>query len=513
MIPKNDRVRLLSQYVEGMDLTGLYNTYSRPGKIGVTPRIMTKILLYSYMEGIYSSRAIESACHRDMNFWYLLEGHTAPDHTTIARFRTLHFGPCAPAIMAEMTGTLRDLGEISGKTLFVDGTKIEANANKYTFVWKKATTKQQKKLLEKIAALVEDCEYRYGFRPVWRGEVKKKHLEQMIRRLRRIKEDEDIEFVHGKGTRKTQLQRDLETAEEYLEKLREYEKKLKICGERNSYSKTDHDATFMHMKEDHMRNGQLKPAYNLQVGTDAGYAVWADLFPFPDDMGTMVPFLERAEKELGFRYGTIVADAGYESEENYTYLETHGICGMIKPANYEISRTRTFKHDISRRENMDYDEAQDCYICSRGKKLLRTGERNYATKSGFQRVAAIYECKDCTGCPCKKQCIKGNHSKMPLEERAKRMEVSRTFERQRKESLERITTEEGCMLRVNRSIQAEGVFAEVKEDRGFKRYQCRGHENVLAETILILMAQNLARLDRRIQSGRTGIHLYPLKAA
>ena len=102
---------------------------------------------------------------------------------------------------------------------------------------------------------------------------------------------------------------------------------------------------------------------------------------------------------------------------------------------------------------------------------------------------------------------------MPLEERAKRMEVSRTFERQRKESLERITTEEGCMLRVNRSIQAECVFAEVKEDRGFKRYQCRGHENVLAETILILMAQNLARLDRRIQSGRTGIHLYPLKAA
>ena len=129
-IPKNDSVRLLSQYVERMDLTDLYHTYSRPGKIDVTPRIMTKILLYAYMEGIYSSRAIESACRRDINFWYLLEGKKAPDHTTIARFRTLHFGPCAVKMLAEMTLFLRELGEISGQTIFIDGTMIEANANR-----------------------------------------------------------------------------------------------------------------------------------------------------------------------------------------------------------------------------------------------------------------------------------------------------------------------------------------------------------------------------------------------
>jgi transposase/CRISPR/Cas system-associated endoribonuclease Cas2 len=496
-----------------MDLTDLYNTYSQPGKIKTPPRIMTKIILYAYMEGLYSSRGIESACRRDINYRFLLEGHKVPDHSTVARFRTLHFGPCAVKMMAEMTNLLKGIGEISGKTVFVDGTKIEANANKYTFVWKKATTKYQKKLCEKIAGLVEDCVNRYGFKSVWHGEVKKKNLEQLIRRLENIQEEEKIEFVYGKGTRKTQLQRDLEDAQEYLEKYEEYEKKLKICGDRNSYSKTDQDATFMHMKEDHMRNGQLKPGYNLQVGADAGYAVWADLYQSPGDVGTLIPFLKSAEQNLGFKYETVVADAGYESEENYSWLEEHDIRGMIKPANYEISKTRKYKHDISRRENMDYDEEQDCYTCSAGKKLVHLEEKKQKTKSGYIRETTIYECEDCTECPYKQKCIKGNHSKTPLEERIKRLQVSRKFERQRKDSLERITTDEGCMLRMNRSIQAEGVFAEVKEDRGFKRYQCRGYENVLTETILIMMAQNLCRLDRKVQTGRTALHLYPLKEA
>ena len=511
LIPQNDSVRLLSQLVEEMDLTGLYDTYSRVGKIEVSPRIMTKVLIYAYMQGIYSSRGIESACRRDINFWYLLEGQDIPDYSTIARFRTLHFGPCAEDLFIQMAVFLKESGEVDGKSLFLDGTKIEANANRYTFVWKKAVNKYQARLFEKIAVLQCACLQRYGFADKYEGKVSRDSLVDLISELASVAEEEGLEFTRGKGTRKSQLQRDLESGEKYLAKLDRYDEALRICGERNSYSKTDPDATFLHLKEDHMRNGQLKPGYNLQIGTNSGYAVWAKLFPYSTDTKTLIPFLKELEKKLGFRYDTVVADAGYESEENYTYLEKHGIRSMIKPADYEISKTKTFKQDISRKENMSYDKDHDQYICEAGNRLKKVSERSRKSQAGYLTRLSVYECEDCKGCPFKSRCIKGNHSDIPMEERRKRMEISRVFERQRRESLENITTDEGCMLRMNRSIQAEGTFAELKEDRKFKRYLCRGKPNVLTETFLILLAQNVCRLDRKIQNGRTGEHLYPLK--
>ena len=511
LIPQNDSVRLLSQLVEAMDLTGLYNTYSRIGKIEVSPRIMTKILIYAYMQGIYSVRRIESSCRRDINFRYLLEGHGVPDYSTIARFRTFHFEQCAENIFIQLTQFLKDSGEIDGTNIFIDGTKIEANANRYSFVWKKAVNRYQSRLLEKIADLSCECNERYGISSD--GELNRKNLSRLISELKQICDEEHIEFVHGSGARKTQLQRDIETAEAYLEKLIEYEDSISICDQRNSYSKTDHDATFLHMKEDHMHNGQLKPGYNLQVGSDSGYAVWAALFPDPNDTKTLIPFLKGLEEKLKIKYDTVVADSGYESEENYTYLEEHGIRAMIKPSNYEISKTRKFKHDISRKENMDYDPVNDQYTCRMGKLLKKVSDRKKKSKAGYNITASVYECEDCTACPFKRECIRGNNSKTPFEERNKRLVVSRTFETQRKTSLENIITDEGCMLRMNRSIYAEGVFAEMKEDRKFKRYLCRGKQNVMTETFLLLIAQNIERLHRKIQKGKTGEHLHPLKDA
>ena len=186
---------------------------------------------------------------------------------------------------------------------------------------------------------------------------------------------------------------------------------------------------------------------------------------------------------------------------------------MIKPMNYEISKTRKFRHDISRKENMDYDSENDQYICKAGKKLKKLYDRKNKSTAGYRITQSIYECEDCKDCPFKSKCIKGNNSKTPFEERKKRLKISRTFERQRKASLESIITEEGCMLRMNRSIYAEGVFAEMKEDRKFKRYLCRGKPNVLTETFLLLLAQNIDRLHRKIQNSKTGEHLHPLKVA
>ena len=512
LIPSDDSVRLLSQFVDRMFLGDLYRTYCRGEKEGIpTPHQMVKILVYAYMNRIYSSREMEEACRRDINFMWLLDGKKAPDHTTLSRFRTLHFGPCSEQIMAEMSQSLYQLGELSGETIFIDGTKIEACANKYTFVWKKAVSKNLGKLLGKLAAFVEACEEAYGIKLVYQGQVKMKHVKKLRKKLYSLKEAERIEFVHGTGKRKHILQKSIETLEGYLEKLKEYTKKLYLCGTRNSYSKTDPDATFMRMKEDAMGNGQLKAGYNLQHGVDSEYIVWLMLGPERSDGTTLIPFLESMERNLGFSYQKVVTDSGYESEENYGYLDGSGKLAYIKPANYEISKTRKYKNDIGCAENMEYDVEKDTYTCHAGKVIEKERIKKEKTRTGYERETVIYSCRECGGCPYKKECIKGNHCKTPLEERNKRLYISKKLQEYRQADLERIESDEGIKLRVNRSIQVEGSFGELKQNSRFRRFLCRGKQNVKAEAILLAFAHNINKLHHKIQGGRTGQHLFPLK--
>ena len=511
IIPEDDSVRLLSQFVEAMDLTDLYSTYERINS--VSPRTLLKIVLYSYMNGDYSSRSMELNCKRDINFMYLLEGAPVPDHATFARFRSIHFAPCSKRILAEMSNTLFDLGEISGENIFIDGTKIEASANKYTFVWKKAVTKNQAKLLVKLVDFVAECEQLYGLKIVYGDTVTMKHVKKLRKKLYALRQSENVVFVHGIGKRKTPLQKSIETLEDYLSRFKKYNQEIHICGERNSYSKTDHDATFMRMKEDAMGNGQLKPAYNLQHGVDSEYITWLTIGPQPTDTTTLIPFLKDAEEHLKFKYKNITADAGYESEENYLFLEANEQISYIKPANYEISKTRKYRNDIGKIENMEYDSQQDVYICRNGKKLTFDHIRHSKTKTGYVSEKTIYRCETCDGCSYKKECIKGNNCKTPLEERTKILQVAKTFLEYRQKDLERILSDDGILFRTNRSIQAEGSFGDLKQDMQFRRYLSKGTSNVLAESTLLAMARNINKLHNKIQNGKTGTHLFPLKSA
>ena len=511
LIPADDPVRLLSAFVEGMELNDLYQTYGKIKKNQATPRQLFKIMVYASMNRIYSSRDIETACRRDINFMYLLEGKPAPDHATFARFISLHFAQCSKKTLAEVSKLLYSLGEISGKSIFIDGTKIESVANKYTFVWKKAVTKNQAKLFDKILALVEECENLYGFKITYNGKVSLHTLKRLRKKLCRIRQEEGIAFVHGTGRRKTRLQKSLETLETYIAKLKEYNKKLYVCGDRNSYSKTDPDATFMRMKEDAMLNGQLKPAYNLQHGVDSEYITWLDISSRPTDTRTLIPFLKDMELYLPFKYQEIVADAGYESEENYLFLEENGQLAYIKPQNYEISKTRKYRQDIGRMENMKYDEKADCYYCKNGQVLTAQYEKREKTASGYRRTVTVYRSNGCSGCPFKTDCIKGNNCKTPMEDRQKVLYVSKKMKEKRQETLERITSDYGTQLRMNRSIQAEGSFANIKEDMEFRRYLYRGNANVTAQSILLAIGYNINKLHHKIQAGRTGRHLFPLK--
>lgn len=511
IIPNNDSVRLLGQIVEEMNLGEIYQSYSRFRKNQASPKQMLKILLYGYMNRLYSSRAIETACRRDINFMYLLEGAPVPDHATIARFRSVHFAPSAENILAQMTRLLADNGEISFKNLFIDGTKLESVANKYTFVWKKAVTKNLQKLMDKIPKLFHEVETHFGIKIVYENQIKQYHLKKLWKKLKKLQVEEGIGFVHGAGKKKSPLQKYFERLTEYRARLKKYTQYLHILGERNSFSKTDPDATFMRMKEDAMKNGQLKPAYNIQFGVDSEYIVWIMAGAQPTDTTTLIPFLDSFKQAVGHVYPNIVADAGYESEENYVYLEKNVQAAYIKPANYEQSKTRSYQKDIGRRENMVYDEAGDSYLCSNNKRLVKTGTRKSKSKTGYTSEKTCYACEDCSGCALKSKCIKGNNSKLPLEARTKHFEVSKTFQQKREEAKARIITEEGKLLRMNRSIQAEGAFGEIKADMEFRRFLCRGNQNVLAESILLGLAHNVNKLHNKIQCDRCKSHLHALK--
>lgn len=512
-IPKDDPVRLLRYFVEGMDLSELYRTYSHIEKNQATPRQMLEILIYAHMNCIRSSRKIEQACRRDINFMFLLEGKHAPDHTTIARFRSIHLASCAKDIFAQMDSRLASLGEISLENIFIDGTKIEAFANKYKFVWKKSVTKNMQKLVDKIPVFIKQVEETFGIHAIHEKEIQMYHLKRLRRKLKSLQRQESIHFVHGIGKRKSPLQKAMETLDEYIRRLKDYVYKLHVCGKRNSFAKTEHDATFMRMKEDAMRNGQLKPAYNIQYGIDAEYVVWVTVGSQPTDTTTLLPFLQDFEAHFPQKYLNVIADAGYESEENYLYLEQHGQIAYIKPNNYEMSKQRKYQKDIGRRENMEYNADEDFYVCANGKKISVSGERKQKTKTGYETWKTQYSCENCSNCTLKEQCIHGNRSKTPLEARTKHFEISKIFQQKRAEDLERITSKKGIELRVNRSIQSEGTFANIKADLQFRRFLGRGKVNALVESMLMAMAHNIGKMHHKIQSSRSGQYLFPVNNA
>ena len=327
------------------------------------------------------------------------------------------------------------------------------------------------------------------------------------------KEKQAVVFVYGKGHRKTGIQRAIETINGWLARLKRYNLDIHICGERNSYSKTDRDATFMHMKEDHMRNGQLKPGYNVNVATASAYIIGNYISADRTDTKAFIPFLEKLCKKHPVK--RVVVDSGYESEENYHYVDgSKQLSLFVKPSNHEQRKTRKYKTDIGRRENMPYDEERDEYTCAQGRKLSAVYTKSRKTETGYVQEVTVYECSDCKGCPVKEKCIRQKKTdKVPLTERTKRLNVSKYFAKQRHAMEEKISTEEGILLRINRSIQAEGVFAVVKEDMNFRRFMLRGKANVTVEWNMVSMAYNIMKLHHKIQTGRLGNHLIAPKTA
>lgn len=199
----------------------------------------------------------------------------------------------------------------------------------------------------------------------------------------------------------------VEQLQDYVERQAYYEECNQIFGKRNSFSKTDPDATFMRMKEDYMRNGQLKPGYNVQVGVENEYIVGVQLFSDRNDVNTLIPLMNQLEYNYGRKFINLIADAGYESEENYEYLTNKDITAYIKPSNYEYSKTKKYQRDMEFRLAMQYDEEHNRYICKNGQYLHRYGEKKRISASGYIAYNKVYEYENCKSCPHFGKCYKG----------------------------------------------------------------------------------------------------------
>ena len=483
LLPEDAPVRVTSAQLEELDYRKLYEAYSSRGRKSVTdPRVMFKVMAYGYQCGIYSTRKLEEACKYRVDFMWLLENGKAPDHSTLSRFRT---GRCAEAVeelFYQYIKLLESQSEVDHKSVFIDGTKIESRAGRYTFNWRGTAEKNLEKTKQKVLEQT--------------GCKTLRELEMLL-----SNKAEGITFVSGKGKHKTEQQREWESLEYLCQQWLKYAEQLAIMGEdRNSYSKTDKDATFMRMKEDRMRNGQLKPAYNVQIAVNSEYITGIDVFSNRTDVGTLVPFLRKLEMAQQQRYEEVVADAGYESEDNYLYLEANGQMSFIKPSNYEAQKTKKYRSQIGRIENMKYDREEDCYICAEGRKLYC---RKVSTEvhNGIPVTRAWYRCESCKNCPQREKCCRKQDINAPKE-----VIMKETFWEKRRQSLENITSERGIQLRMNRSIQVEGAFGLIKNDFGFRRFLTTGKKNVRIELLFLALGFNLKKRWMKQQKRRLETH-------
>jgi transposase len=486
-IPHHHLVRVVNTAVNRLDDHIFTTAYPGGGRDSYHPKMLTKIIIYAYTQRIYSSRQIAKAVRENVMFMWIA-GRQRPDFRTINRFRSERMKDILETVF---TGVLQFLVEekyVKLEHYFVDGTKIEANANRYTFVWGRAVVKHKMKLQEKVKTLfatIEESEKQEeqeqsGQALPELGETSaltSEKLEAAVRQLEAKLQSQPKDKPLKKAIRV--LRKDL------LPRLQKYEIHQERLGDRNSYSKTDTDATFMRMKEDHMRNGQLKPGYNVQIGTENQFIIGYSLHQRPTDTRCLKPHLEKVKASLGKLPKTVIADAGYGGEENYDYLESEQLEALVKYSTYHKEKSKKWQQDISKLDNWQYDEVEDTWMCAVGRKLLFRYESKETTESGYEIRKRHYRSESCEGCPLKEACTKAKGNR--------EISVSMKYLHYKRRAREKLRSEEGYALSVRRMIEPESVFGQMKNNRGFRRFLLRGLPKVSLEVGWLSLAHNLLK--------------------
>lgn len=480
LVPENHPARVVSSVVDSLDLSSLYAAYPGGGTSAYHPSMLLKVVVYAYLRNVYSSRKMEEALSENIHFMWL-SGNSRPDHNTLARFRSGPLKKGLREVFSQVVVLLNESGLVSLEESFVDGTKLEANAGRYTFVWGRSIKTNKAKMLARVNELLayadEVMEAEEKMPPLVFEEISPEKVKEVAAKINeRLKEQ-----TLPKGTRAKLRQ----VQKEYPERLARYEEQEKILAGRNSYSKTDPDATFMRMKEDHMGNGQLKPGYNLQVSAESGFVTHYSVHPDPTDTRTLIPHLKGAKEELGKSAKNVTADAGYGSEENYALLESEEITAYVKHSRFHREqRGKLSPYDSA---TWPHDPEKDTLTCAAGQTLVRTSTWNGRSPSGYPQTLAIYQASACGGCPLRTECYKG-------EDPNREVQVNHKQNEYRKKAGDLLRSEEGVARRKRRCFEVETVFGQMKWNKGFRRLLLRGKAKVETELGLLLLSMNMAKL-------------------
>jgi transposase len=476
LIDPNHPVNTVNQVIDKIELDPLLKNYQGGGTSSYHPKMMLKILIYAYLSNIYSSRKIEAALKENIHFMWLA-GMNKPDHNTINRFRTEKLKGILKKIFSQVVLLLSQEGHVSLKEAYLDGTKIEANANRYSFVWGNAIKTQKERMakqLEELWAYAETIakEELSDNDSVEFSKIDPEKVSETISKIDQALADKKVD---KKVKQKLQYAK-----KNWPKNLVKYQEQEEILAGRKSYSKTDHDATFMRLKEDHMQNGQLKPAYNLQISTCNQFILCYTLHQISTDTTTLIPHLEEFKELYQTLPQTLTADAGYGSEENYEFLENNQVEGYVKYNYFHQDQKKGEKN-----EDFKYQEDTDSYICQAGQELKLIGERKRATTTGYQQVTKQYQASNCCYCPFKETCSPDYD--------AKRITANPKLEQYKQKATQRLISEKGLAHRKQRAIDVEPTFAAIKHNRNFKRFMTKGLKNVELEMGLIAIAHNLAK--------------------
>ena len=411
LISPNHPVRIINQIINSIDLRLLGAQYKGGGASSYHPAMLLKVVVYSYLTNIYSSRKMEEALKENIYLMWL-SGMQRPDHHTLNRFRSERLRYTLKTVFVQVVQLLADQGLVSLKEVYVDGTKLEANANKYTFVWgnaiktNKIKMKQQLDELWRYAKGVAAAERELPEPPPFETIDAEKIKETIEQIQQAIENDESNEGVKAK-------QKLRYAAKNWPAALDKYAAQEQILDSRNSYSKTDHDATFMRMKEDHMKNGQLKPGYNLQLSTNNQYIVDYSIHQSSTDTATLTPHLEDHKEQYGSYPEVVVADAGYGSEQNYSYLEDNSMEGYVKYNYFDKDQHDAYKkkHPFAPSQ-LHYNREQDVYYCPMGQQMHSIGTATQMTATGYKQSVTRYQAANCEGCPLRGACHKSKHNRV-----------------------------------------------------------------------------------------------------
>ena len=486
LIPPRHVVRVVNEAIDRIPDATFEAPYVGGGRPPYHPKMLTKVIVYAYTQRLYSSRQIAKAVREQVPFMWLAARQT-PDFRTINRFRSDRLKALIDRIFSDILQQLLRAGYVKLEHYFVDGTKIEANANRYTFVWKKAVEKNKAKLettIKEILKTIDEVntaeDAHYGDRDLEEVDPAPLDADDVERRAEELEERLNTQPEAPKQARR--VVRDLRL--KLVPRLRRYEQQLAACGDRNSYSKTDPDATFMRLKEDHMRNGQLKPAYNVQMGTENQFIIGYSVHQNRADAGCLIPHLERLRTLVGRLPQTIVADAGYGSEENFAYVEKQGRTALMKWNTYRLESTRKWQRQVKRVENWTYDDTHDEWICAAGRRLTFQGLKQACSDNGYRATLRVYQAHDCPTCPLKAECTKAEY---------RRIQISPLLRRYKQEVRERLKVPEVMTMVKRRGVEVESVWGHIKENRQFRRFLLRGLTKVQTEWGLLSVAHNLLK--------------------